>query len=388
MSRQPEEKNQGVSEFSTFRFPENGKASGRPSVQKASWASLAAKRDRPELRSPASKSYVKTSFSESVVKSAEVKPVETVGPEDDLPVKKAKSSAKVEVQAKKKAGTATPVEQEEVVDSAAIQKILDDMYQKGLELGRQEGRSEQLGAVREEARQAGFSEGRQQGVSQGVQQGLEQAGQELQSRYAVLDQLAGELGEQKKVLSDQQIGLISRLLEKLLLEILRVELKHSPEQIEAVVRESVAMLDAGEQEVLRVYLHPDDVNWISELADLEQLTVRFIEDGQVLPGGCRIEGVQGDVDATLKTRLSAGIEHIRTLLLGDDHAPQQKVAEVIDEFSVSLRASRAVDAETVVSSEKRPVPVAETQVPVSVTPSFSFDPEAVSGLGAWDSLGQ
>ena len=36
MSRQPEEQNQGVDAFSVFRFPENGKASGKASVQKAS----------------------------------------------------------------------------------------------------------------------------------------------------------------------------------------------------------------------------------------------------------------------------------------------------------------------------------------------------------------
>ena len=391
MSRQPEDKNQGVSAFSVFRFPEDGKTSGKPSVQKASWASLAAKRESLEQRSLTSRSYVKTSFIDPVMKSVKAKPVKVVESEEDSPTKPVEPFVEAEGETETKSEAVVSVEQEDAVDSAAIQKILDEMFQKGLEQGRQEGRAEQLDSVKEQARQSGLSEGLQQGVAQGVQQGLAKADQELQSRFATLQHVAAELEGQKKILDERQTGLAARLLEKLLLDILRVELRHSPQRIEAVVRESLALLDVGEQEALRVYLHPDDMRWVAGLVDAEHLSVRLVEDSRLIQGGCRVEGVLGDVDATLETRLAAGVEQLRALLDDgeDDDRDDERgdVATVVDEFAVSARSPRS-NAVVDRPVSRRKEPVVEVSSPVSAVPSFSFDPDSSSELGAWDSLGQ
>ena len=248
-----------------------------------------------------------------------------------------KAEVKAEVQAEKEVEVSTSVERKDAVDSVAIQKILDEMFQKGLEQGRQEGRTEQLDSVKEQAHQSGLSEGLHQGVTRGFQQGLEKAGQELQSRFAALERMAVELESQKKILDERQTGLAARLLEKLLLDILRIELRHSPQRIEAVVRESVALLDAGEQEALRVYLHPDDMSWVAGLVNSEHLSIRLIEDSRLMQGGCRVEGVLGDVDATLETRLAAGVEQLRALLDDDENDHKADVATVVDEFAVSVK---------------------------------------------------
>ena len=401
MSEQPEEKNQGVDAFSVFRFPEKDSISrksagqsaeqsseipsGLSSKKSASWASLAAGKKRQETHSAASGPYVRTSFSSAPEKPVAEEASGVLRNRDDFSVKPSKPV--VGTEAVEKVEVPESQSQEDAVDSAAIQKILDEMFQKGLEQGRQEGRAEQLESVKEETRQSGFSEGQQQGAEQGFQQGLEKAEQALRSRYAVLEHLSDELVRQKNILDDRQCGLAARLLEKLLLDILRVELRHSSERIESVVRESLALLDADDQEVLRVYLHPDDLIWVADLADSEHLTLRLIEDPQLMRGGCRVEGALGDVDATLESRLSAGIEHIRAMLGNDELENKPDVTTVVNEFSVSVQQSRsnaAVEAPVI----GRSAPLVDGGQPSTAAPSFSFDPDSSSELGAWDSLGQ
>lgn len=401
MSSQPEEKNQGVDAFSVFRFPEKdgalnksaGLSSKKSSEKMTSWASLTGGKKKHEDHSVASGSYVRTSFSSAPEKpvagevSGGLRTQSESSVKPPKPVDEAKAVEKVEAPESQF--------QEDTVDSAAIQKILDEMFQKGLEQGRQEGRAEQLETAVAEARQSGFSEGQQQGSVQGFQQGLEKAEQELRSRFSALEHLSDELIGQKQVLDDRQAGLAARLLEKLLLDILRVELRHSPERIEMVVRESLALLDADDQETLRVYLHPNDLTWVAGLADSEHLTLRLIEDRQLMPGGCRVEGALGDVDATLESRLSAGIEHIRTMLGDDEFENKLDVPVIVDEFAVSMQQFRSNTVSNTVSNTavetsvvRRSASLDHIDTPATVAPSFSFDPDSSSELGAWDSLGQ
>ena len=385
MSGQPEEKSQGVEVFSVFRFPEKLEDSDKPSVQKASWASLASGKKRLKLDRQAviPKPFARAAFPSASFEGEPVtgKAEKAFADDGDVPEKIADSPVEPENE------IAASGPESDLVDSAAVQKVLDEMYQKGLEQGRQEGRAEQLAAAQQEACQQGFAQGRSQGVEQGIQQGLEQAGQKLQATYSTLERLADELSAQKKILGDRQIAIAARLLERLLLEILRVELQHSPESIEAVVRESLTLLDADEQENLRVYLHTDDLARVTVPAGSAQLNIRLVEDDQLVPGGCRIEGALGDVDATLETRLSAAIEHIRSLLLDDQCSDNPDVAEVVDEFVVSTRQSRS-GAGVKVPAVKHPPAVSGGIEPAAAIPSFSFDPDSSSELGAWDSLGQ
>lgn len=392
MSRQPEEQGQGVDGFSVFRFPEKDGSSGKSALQSsassgskvASWTSLVAKEHRQEDRTATSGSYVRTSFSSAPAKPVAKRVVKTPPAQDNPSGETLKPVAGSEAVIK---AEESEQPQKEAVDPDAIQKVLDEMFQKGLEQGRQEGRAEQLELVAAEARQSGFTEGQQQGITQGFQQGLEKAEQVLQSRYAALERLSDELTGQRKILDDRQSGLAARLLEKLLLEILRVELRHSPERIKTVVREALALLDAGDQEVLRVYLHPDDMVWIADLADSGHLTLRLIEDSQLMQGGCRVEGVLGDVDATLESRLSAGIEHIRSVLGDDAFDSQPDIPTVVEEFSVSVRQSGSNPTANI-PAVKSSASGGGVRGPVAAAPSFSFDPGSSSELGAWDSLGQ
>lgn len=284
------------------------------------------------------------------------------------------------------------------VDPAAVQKVLDEMFQKGLEQGRQEGRDGLLADIQSQAHQEGFQKGEQAGSEQGFLRGLNRAEQEIAKRLATVDALYNEIKEQQKVLEASQIKLAAQLLEKILMELLRSELTRSPEQIEHLVQESVALMDAGDQEMLRVYLHPDDMQWVAPLADSGRHPMRLFEDARLLQGGCRIESYSGDMGVRVESRLQAAINHLRELLLDQpEQLPPVSTQEIVDSFSV--RPSSAAKPKSINSGfpDDPRVRVAVEQADkadieeYSAGPAaFSFAPDAdeVSDLGAWGGLGQ
>ena len=291
-------------------------------------------------------------------------------------------------------------------DPASVQKVLDETFNRGVQQGRQEGRDALLKELREQAIQQGFSEGEKAGREQGFAQGLQQSDVEVAQRVEALAALYQEMQAQRRILDHTQVQQAAVLLEKLMLEILRVELKHSPEQIENLLSEAVQLLDTTERETLKVRVHPSDAQWLQPILDSEQYPIRLLDDEKITPGGCRIEGSLGDVDATLETRLKDGIDHLRTLLLDD---PQQVPAADLSDLTDDLRRHRSEpvrqrQAEDYAPAAPAPTPplssfnnVADRQVETqAIEPeapaaaSFSFNPGAESNaaLGAWDALGQ
>ena len=390
-----------ASEVSVFSFPD---ASGTaPEKKKAlsgeqSWANLA---DAMKVLATPDRPMVEPVYRRATLDQLE-KP-------KAVPVQ-----VETESEAEEELAAEEPIEGSEQApeekDPAGVQKVLDETFNRGLKQGRQEGRDALLQELRDQAVEQGFAEGEQSGREQGFTQGLQQSEAEVAQRVEALASLYKEMQAQRRILDQTQVQQAAVLLEKLMLEILRVELKHSPEQIENLVAEAVQLLDTTEHETLKVRIHPSDAQWLQPILDSEQYPVRLLEDAKMTPGGCRIEGSLGDVDATLETRLKDGVNHLRTLLLDD---PQQvpeadlsgaDLSEVTDE----LRRHRSEPAkqrqpEVKVPGNLAPEPslsfnsVADRQTESqavepeeSAASSFSFNPGAESNaaLGAWDALGQ
>jgi flagellar assembly protein FliH len=95
----------------------------------------------------------------------------------------------------------------------------------------------------------------------------------------------------------------------------RRELKAQPEEIIAVVRETVALLPVGARAV-RVHLHPEDAELVrSRLAAASgERAWNLVEDPMLARGGCRVSSDNSSIDATLEQRLGAVI----AAMLGDE----------------------------------------------------------------------
>lgn len=157
--------------------------------------------------------------------------------------------------------------------------------------------------IHEEARKEGFEQGRREGYRDGVrelQERAERLGAVLTALARPLEQLDEEL--------EQQLAQLAAILAQ---QLLRRELRTSPSEIVAVVRECLGLLPVAAREV-RVHLHPDDARLVrqnlSEAA--EEGAWRIVEDPVITAGGCRVVSETSRIDATVESRMAAAVARL------------------------------------------------------------------------------
>lgn len=177
-------------------------------------------------------------------------------------------------------------------------------------------RPSELTAIEREAWERGHAEGHEAGLVLAQQQ-ARAASAELEKR---VQQLQGILELMTRPLADmdQQVQRqLATLAGAIARQIIRRELKTQPDEIVAVVRETVALLPVSAREV-RVYLHPEDAELVrSRLASANgDRAWSIVEDSVLTRGGCRVSSDNSTIDAQLEQRLGAAIAAI----LGDERA--------------------------------------------------------------------
>ncbi len=185
-------------------------------------------------------------------------------------------------------------------------------------------RSAELSAIEREAWQQGQAEGREAGLA-AAREEARAAGAELERRLqqlqAILDLMAKPLSD-----LDQQVQRqLATLAAAIARHLVRRELKAHPDEIVAVVRESVALLPVGARQV-RVHLHPEDAQLVrSRLASGSgERAWSLVEDPMLARGGCRVSSESSSIDATLEQRLGAVI----ATMLGDERSTPRATEEV------------------------------------------------------------
>jgi flagellar assembly protein FliH len=100
--------------------------------------------------------------------------------------------------------------------------------------------------------------------------------------------------------------------------IVRRELKTQPDEIVAVIRETVALLPMTARDI-RVHLNPEDAKLVrSRVVEAgSERSWNVAEDPLISRGGCRVSSENSTIDATLEQRLGAAI----AAALGDSRAP-------------------------------------------------------------------
>jgi flagellar assembly protein FliH len=180
-------------------------------------------------------------------------------------------------------------------------------------------RVEDLSALEREAWEHGFEEGRRSGTAAArAEQQVAIAEQQAQGERlgAILDLLANPLSEVNDCVHQQLAALAGAIARQLV----RRELRAQPEQIIAVIRETLALLPANAREV-RIVLHPDDAALVrTRLVEPNaERAWTLIEDPVVGRGGCRVNSEDSFIDAQVESRLGAAI----AAALGDERAGSQ-----------------------------------------------------------------
>jgi flagellar assembly protein FliH len=162
---------------------------------------------------------------------------------------------------------------------------------------------------------------RAQAEAEGRAAGIEQATAEIRSRLdAGLDQLEVLLAAMRRPcdeLDEELVDELARLAGHIAKQLLRRELKTSPEAIIGVVREAVASLPE-DREGAKVYLNHEDVKLIEELTDAanQERGWDLHSDPAIARGDCIVQRGPSLVDASLDERVRVAMLQV----LGGDRA--------------------------------------------------------------------
>lgn len=157
-------------------------------------------------------------------------------------------------------------------------------------------------------RRRGLAEGRAQGISAGRAQAEAERAQaeDMQRACALdaLDALAAAFGDalsaRERALADEAAALALAIAR----QVLRRELPQ-PETVQAVAREALQCL-AGEAALLTLHVHPSQAGLLEPLQRARGTASLTLQpDASIEPGGCRLAGPPGEVDATVGARWEA-----------------------------------------------------------------------------------
>jgi flagellar assembly protein FliH len=140
----------------------------------------------------------------------------------------------------------------------------------------------------------------------------------LRARVARLDAILALLAEPLKDLEAGVHQELATLAGAIARQLVRRELRHQPDQIVGVIRETLVLLPGNARDV-RIHLHPEDAALVRErlVEPSARRAWTLVEDPVVTRGGCRIVSGNSSIDAQVEARIGAAI----AAALGDDRAP-------------------------------------------------------------------
>ncbi|TVR65171.1 MAG: flagellar assembly protein FliH [Candidatus Competibacteraceae bacterium] len=222
----------------------------------------------------------------------------------------AASPAKADESARKgprapKASTAPPTLDE-------IEAIQREAQEEGFANGYQEGRREGRDQGYKKGQTEGHAEGYQRGFAEGLNAGRDEVMLRAQQLEKILTAMSGPLATLDKAVEEELAALAIDIARQLV----RRELRASPGEIVAVVREAVGLLPVASLGI-QIRLHPEDARLIREVLSLgpeDQPVWQIIEDQSLSRGGCAVNSELSRIDATVEKRLGAVIATV----LGDE----------------------------------------------------------------------
>lgn len=177
-------------------------------------------------------------------------------------------------------------------------------------------RREDLQLIEREAWDAGYAAGREAGLL-AVRAEQQRVQEELRERVQRFGAMLDLMSRPLKDLDDHVYESLATVVDAIVRQLMRREIKAHPEQIVGVVRAAVGELPTTARDV-RVHLHPDDAAVLRErLAEpASDRAWRIVEDPVLTRGGCRVSSENSTVDARLESRIGAAV----ALALGEARA--------------------------------------------------------------------
>lgn len=198
-------------------------------------------------------------------------------------------------------------------------------YQQGLDQGYAEGLRS--------GEEAGHAQGLANGRSEGLRLGVEQARREAQAQFAktaepvdvILDALQKLQADYQAALRDEVVDLVGKVAR----QVIRCELALQPMQILAMVDETLATLPRVRSRDVEVFLHPEDLQRITDLDPERAKQWKLMPDPRLEPGECHVRAGRHEADAGCRQRQAAVMEQVRTQLKGADAQSSPPALQVV-----------------------------------------------------------
>ncbi|MDY6941639.1 MAG: flagellar assembly protein FliH [Pseudomonadota bacterium] len=159
----------------------------------------------------------------------------------------------------------------------------------------------------QEIQQQAYAEAYAQGYEAGIEAGKARMQEQVALVVSIFDKLARPLEELDEAVESEVVSLIVAATRQLV----RRELKTTPGEVLAAVREALGILPVGQRDI-RIYLHPEDAALVRESLTQPEMEGAWtiVEDPVLTRGGCRVETATSHVDARVESRLGAIISAV------------------------------------------------------------------------------
>lgn len=162
---------------------------------------------------------------------------------------------------------------------------------------------EQQDKIRQQSYEKSYAKGYMEGLAQGQR--------EIQEQVKNLSSLMASLAMPLPELDDQVVDELVQLSMAVVRQMVRRELKISPGEIVAIVREAINLLPVAAAEIT-LELHPDDAKIIREnlVHPDAAASWQIVEDALLTRGGCRVLTNTSRIDATVEKRMNTVIAEV------------------------------------------------------------------------------
>ncbi|WP_326536810.1 flagellar assembly protein FliH [Pseudorhodoferax sp.] len=214
--------------------------------------------------------------------------------------------------------------------SQAFQQAMDQGYAEGLRSGKE----------------AGEAQGHRSGHAEGLRQGVEQARREVMAAFddqakpveAILEALKNLQADYQDALRDEVVELVGKVAR----QVIRCELALQPLQLLTMVDETLATLPRVRAREVEVFLHPEDLQRITDLDPERAKKWKLLPDTRLEPGECHVRAGRHEADAGCRQRQAAVMDQVRAQLKGKGKGKAEPVQDLDDDGDDELPAPPAL----------------------------------------------
>jgi flagellar assembly protein FliH len=203
-----------------------------------------------------------------------------------------------------------------------LQQRLEEGFQQGLQQGHEEGIRQGL----EQGKQQGLLAGQKEGFQQGYVAGEKTGKQTFMEAVEPINELYRALSQWQSEKEQQQRHMICELVQKVAQQVIRAELTLMPQQILALVDETLGTMP-GKTEKVIVHLNPQDLDRITQVNTNLPDEWQLVANPDLPVGGCHLVTDDAEADASCDSRLQACMDNVKQHLLDEVSAPKLKEAD-------------------------------------------------------------